>query len=452
MFLGLGCLEICRKDSKRDPWVAIWPSRFPDAPDPMITREVGRRSQRPLLCVKVVAFFVLAIMLAGCSAQLQRVPVPERLVESAEIDGMSDIRVWGDDAQAKGAAKRFVASEGPRLRARYAAVPARQVIVSNVLAISGGADDGAFGAGLLYGWGQAGTRPQFDVVTGVSAGALIAPFAFVGAEYDRQLSEIFTRYDSGEIYQANILAGILGGPGLALNDPLKSLIATYVDAKILGRIAEERAKGRMLLIGTTNIDSQRPVYWDIGRIAMSGHPRAVELTRDILLASAAIPGVFPPVRIRVKADGRDYDELHVDGGATREVFYTPGNFTFKELDALIGRKIARRLYVIRNGKLDPEWEATAETALALGARSMSTVLKNQTIGDLIRMHSKARAEGIDYNLAYIPSTFKAPRPGPFDLRYMQALYGVGLQLGKEGYKWSKAPPGLIDQQSDPQAR
>ena len=354
---------------------------------------------------------------------------------------MSEIRVWGDDAEA--AAKRFIASDAQRLRAKYTAVPARQPVVSNLLAISGGADDGAFGAGLLYGWGQSGTRPQFDLVTGISAGALIAPLAFIGADYDRQLSEIFTRYDSGEIYQANILAGLLGGPGLAKNDPLKKLIAGYVDAKMLSRIAEERAKGRTLLIGTTNIDSQRPVFWDIGRIAQSGHPRAVQLTRDILLASAAIPGVFPPVRIRVKADGKDYDELHVDGGTTREVFYTPGNFTFKELDAQIGRKITRRLYVIRNGKLDPEWEATEETALAIGARSMTTVLKNQTIGDLIRMHSKARAEGIDYNLAYIPSAFKAPRPGPFDRVYMQTLYAAGLRLGREGYQWAKAPPGLI---------
>jgi predicted acylesterase/phospholipase RssA len=381
------------------------------------------------------------LALAGCSATLERVAVPEKLADAAQVDGMSDIRVWGDDAQE--AAKRFIATEGPRLRAKYSTVPARQPIVSNLLAISGGADDGAFGAGLMYGWGQAGTRPQFDLVTGISAGALIAPFAFVGADYDRQLSEIFTRYDSGEIYQANILAGVLGGPGLAKNDPLKKLIAGYVDARLLTRIAEERAKGRSLLIGTTNIDSQRPVYWDIGRIAQSGHPRAVQLTRDILLASAAIPGVFPPVRIRVKADGKDYDELHVDGGTTREVFYTPGNFTFKELDAQIGRKITRRLYVIRNGKLDPEWEATGETALAIGARSMSTVLKNQTIGDLIRMHAKARAEGIDYNLAYIPSTFKAPRSEPFDLAYMQALYAAGLRLGREGYQWAKAPPGLI---------
>ncbi len=395
-----------------------------------------------MLCrFRFVVFSALVLASAGCSATLDRIAVPERLADAAQVDGMSDIRVWGDDAHT--AAKRFVTSEGPRLRAKYAAVPARQPLVSNLLAISGGADDGAFGAGLLYGWGQTGSRPEFDLVTGVSAGALIAPFAFIGADYDRQLSEIFTRYDSGEIYQANILAGVLGGPGLAKNDPLKKLIASYVDAKLLGRIAEERAKGRTLLIGTTNIDSQRPVFWDIGRIAQSGHPRAVQLTRDILLASAAIPGVFPPVRIRVKADGKDYDELHVDGGTTREVFYTPGNFTFKELDRQIGRKITRRLYVIRNGKLDPEWEATAETALAVGARSMSTVLKNQTIGDLIRMHAKARAEGIEYSLAYIPATFKAPRSGPFDLAYMQALYAAGLRLGREGYQWAKAPPGLI---------
>lgn len=388
---------------------------------------------------------VLAVLIAGCSATLERVAVPEKLVDAAEIDGMKDIRVWGDDART--AAARFVATEGPLLRQKFRAIPTGQPAVSNLLAISGGADDGAFGAGLLVGWGETGQRPQFDLVTGVSAGALVAPFAFLGAEYDRQLSEIFTKYDSGQIYEANILAGVLGGTSLAQNDPLRRLIAKYVDPKLLARIADERGKGRVLLVGTTNIDSQRPVFWDIGRIAQSGHPRALSLTRDILLASAAIPGVFPPVRIKVKADGKEYDELHVDGGTTREVFYTPGNFTFRDLDKQIGRKVSRRLYVIRNGKLDPEWEATPENALAIGARSMLTVLKNQTIGDLIRMHAKTKAEGIDYNLAYVPGTFKAQRPEPFDLKYMQALYAEGHRLGRAGYSWSKAPPGLIEAQA-----
>ena len=197
-------------------------------------------------------------------------------------------------------------------------------------------------------------------------------------------------------------------------------------------MAEERSKGRILLIGTTNIDVQRPVYWDAGRIAQSSNPHSLQLLRDILLASAAIPGVFPPVRISVKADGKLYEELHVDGGTTREVFYSPTDFTFREIDKIIGRRVNRKLYVIRNGKLGPEWEATKETAIALGARSLSTVLKNQTIGDLTRMHAKARAEGIDFNLAAIPDAFKAERAAPFDQDYMNALYAEGCDSDARG--------------------
>jgi predicted acylesterase/phospholipase RssA len=392
----------------------------------------------------------LAVLISGCAATLERHAVPEALVDKAQIDGMTDIRVWGDDA--KLASARFVAAEGSKLAQRLKATRASGgQLSSNLLAISGGADDGAFGAGLLVGWGQAESptakRPQFDLVTGVSAGALIAPFAFLGAEYDRQLSEIFTRYDAENLYEINLVAGALGGSSVAKNDGLRNLIAKYVDARLLQRIAEERAKGRVLLIGTTNIDMQRPVFWDLGRIAQSGRTEAIELTRRVLLASAAIPGVFPPVRIKVTVDGKEYDELHVDGGTTREVFYSPGNFSFREVDRVVGRKVSRRLYVIRNGKLGPEYEATAESALAVGARSLTTVLKNQTIGDLIRMHAKAQAEGIGYNLASIPDTFKHPRLAPFDKAYMRALYAEGLRLGRQGYAWAKTPPGLIEEAS-----
>ncbi len=392
--------------------------------------------------LSLVASIAIAIFSAGCAASLDRAIVPESLAAVAQIDGMADIRTWGDQGQA--ASRRFIASEGSRIKARLQEARRRGLKpTSNLLALSGGADDGAFGAGLLVGWSQNGDRPQFDLVTGVSAGALIAPFAFIGADYDQQLSEIFTNYGGDQIYQANILAGILGGPGIALNEPLKKLVARYVDADMVRRLAEERAKGRILLIGTTNIDVQRPVFWDIGRIAQSGHQHSVHLIRDVLIASAAIPGVFPPVRIKVKAGGKQYEELHVDGGTTREVFFSPTDFTFKELDKAIGTKVSRRLFVIRNGKLGPEWEATGETALAIGARSLSTVLKNQTLGDLIRMHAKAKAEGIDYNLAAIPDGFKAAHPAPFDQGYMKALYAEGFRLGREGYAWMKEPPGMI---------
>lgn len=386
---------------------------------------------------------VAAFAAAGCASNLpERLPVPEPLVAAAHVQGMTDIRVWGDEAHS--ASKRFLTAEAPRLKEKYGRKAGRTTS-SNLLAISGGADDGAFGAGLLVGWGERGDRPQFDLVTGVSAGALIAPFAFLGQEADHQLSEIFTRYHSDQIYEANILGGILGGPGLAKNDPLKRLISRYVDTALVKRLGEERAKGRILLVGTTNIDVQRPVYWDIGLIAQSGKPESAQLIRDVLLASAAIPGVFPPVRIKVRANGKEYEELHVDGGTTREVFYSPADFSFREIDKIVGRPIPRKLFVVRNGKLGPEYEVTSETAIALGARSLTTVLKNQTIGDLIRMHAKAKTEGIEFNLAYIPDTFKADRPQPFDQAYMRALYAEGHQVGKAGYKWMSSPPGLLEE-------
>lgn len=396
------------------------------------------------LLTQAVMLSAAALSVAGCATNLpERLPVPEPLVASAQVSGMSDIRVWGDEA--KSASKRFLTSEAPRLKEKFGQQRGRGTPTSNLLALSGGADDGAFGAGLLVGWGERGDRPQFDLVTGVSAGALIAPFAFLGKETDQQLSEIFTRYHSDQIYEANILAGILGGPGLARNDPLKRLISRYVDAALVKRLAEERGKGRILLVGTTNIDVQRPVYWDIGLIAQSGRPESMQLIRDVLLASAAIPGVFPPVRIKVRANGKEYEELHVDGGTTREVFYSPADFSFREIDKIVGRPIARNLYVIRNGKLGPEYEVTSETAIALGARSLTTVLKNQTIGDLIRMHSKAKSEGMKFNLAYIPDEFKAERPQPFDQTYMRTLYAEGYKLGKAGYKWMSSPPGLLEE-------
>ncbi|XSC45380.1 patatin-like phospholipase family protein [Bradyrhizobium sp. RDT10] len=162
----------------------------------------------------------------------------------------------------------------------------------NILAISGGGDNGAFGAGLLVGWGDAGTRPDFDLVTGVSAGALAAPFVYLGRSRDAELREVFTKYKRSDIYDPGIVPALLGS-GLVDSSPLENLIAKYVDDRFLHDIANERRKGRVLLIGTTNLDAQRPVLWDMGRIAMSGHPQALNLFRKILLASSSIPGAFP---------------------------------------------------------------------------------------------------------------------------------------------------------------
>jgi predicted acylesterase/phospholipase RssA len=389
----------------------------------------------------ILAALLLSLAMAGCATVAARVPVPEQLAPAAVVPGMETVRVWGDGSFSRA----LLQAELPNLKAKYEAraKAGDHKPVSNLLAISGGADDGAFGAGLLVGWSEHGTRPEFDLVTGISAGALIAPFAFLGRDYDRQLAGLFTSYGADQIYQANVLNGLFGGSALADSAPLAQLIEHYVDAPFLKRVAEERRKGRFLLIGTTNLDAQRPVYWDMGRIAQSSDPSAPELFRRVLLASASFPGIFPPVHIQVQAGGRQFEEMHVDGGTTREVFFTIADFRFNDLDRALGRKVQRKLWIIRNGKIEPEYKATQDSTFVIAQRSLETLTKSRGVGDLARMYIRARADSIDYNLASIPMDFEAPHPKPFDRAYMQALFDVGLALGRNGYPWAKAPPEVI---------
>jgi predicted acylesterase/phospholipase RssA len=366
--------------------------------------------------------------------------LPQASAGQLELEGFHNIRFWGD-ASAQDIHEIMMA-DAPKAGTPASLSVERHQQVSNLLAISGGAEDGAFGAGLLVGWSDAGTRPKFDLVTGVSSGALIAPFAFLGREHDNQLREIFTKYGRKDIFTYNV-SGLLEGAALADDAPLARLIEKYVDAAFLQEIAEERIKGRILLIGTTNLDTQRPVLWDMGRIAMSRNRDAINLFRKILLASATLPGVFPPVRIQVRVGAQNYDELHVDGGVTRQVFIAPSVFSFVGRDQKAGRAAAKpRLFVIRNGKIDPEWQSVNDNVVSVTQRSISTLIKNQGIGDLYRIYSVTRRDGIDFNLASIPADFTDTSDEPFDQKYMIALFNRGYDLASHNYSWAKAPPGM----------
>jgi predicted acylesterase/phospholipase RssA len=383
---------------------------------------------------------------AGCATIAPRNVLPQANAGQIELEGFHNIRFWGDasarDIQA------IMRADLPKSEARLSSGIERHPPVSNLLAISGGAEDGAFGAGLLVGWSNAGTRPVFDLVTGVSSGALIAPFAFLGREHDGQLRDIFTKYGRKDIFTYNV-HGLIEGSALADDSPLAKLIEKYVDEAFLQEIARARAEGRILLIGTTNLDTQRPVLWDMGRIAMSSDRDALGLFRKILLASATLPGVFPPVRIQVRVGGQSYDELHVDGGVTRQVFIAPSIFSFVAHDEKPGRPATKpRLYVVRNGKIDPEWQSVSENVVSITQRSISTLIKNQGIGDLYRIYSITKRDGIDFNLASIPPDFSETSEEPFDQKYMVALFDRGYDLASHNYSWVKAPPGM---ESGPQA-
>ena len=381
----------------------------------------------------------LALFVGACVSPPDRNPVPEEGAMLAPLQGYGPIRIWGD------AEPPNVEQAMTRMHAQAAAAgrhtgPAR-TRVANLLAISGGGSDGAYGAGLLNGWTQAGDRPEFDVVTGISTGALTAPFAFLGSAYDGVLREIYTLYGDDDIYSQNRLFAIFGQAAIFNTDGLKGLIARYVDARVVNEIAREHNRGRRLLIGTAHLDAQRSVLWDIGAIASSGQPDRVDLIHDIMTASAAIPGAFPAVRIQVTIGGETFDELHVDGGTTEQVVLFPLTERPKNTTpAAPGSATKFNLYIIRNGKLTPEWESVEPALADVAGRSISTMIKRQALGDLSRLYLRAERLGMTYLLAAIPADFDVPSESDFDVGYMRALLERGERDAASGYQWRTEPP------------
>jgi hypothetical protein len=372
---------------------------------------------------------------------MPRDPVTPELEDQVSVIGKVQVRYWGDrspDNMSALAAEKWAQVKS----SRPALVRAGGRPQISFLAISGGGSDGAFGAGLLVGWTARGNRPEFDIVTGVSTGALTAPFAFLGPRYDPALRDVYTNYSTDQLVTKHPIRGLLGGEALASNAPLAGVIARYVNSEFLAEVAHEHARGRRLLIGTTNLDAQRPVIWDMGRIASSGDPSALQLFRNVLLASAAIPGLFPPVYVQVQAGGQAREEMHVDGGTTNQVFLLPTQVSAGGIDAKLGINPVRRLYIIRNGRLDPEYKAVKASTLAIAGRSISTLIKTQGIGDLYQMYEFARRNRIEYNLAFIPGNFPDTSTEAFDRKYMSSLFDLGFQLGKSGRPWTKTPPRL----------
>jgi len=301
----------------------------------------------------------------------------------------------------------------------------------NFLAISGGGDNGAYGAGLLNGWSKAGTRPEFKAVTGVSTGALIAPFAFLGPKYDFVLERVYTTTSPKDIFKKRGLIKGIFGDAMADSRPLANVIAEYVNQQLMDEIAAEYAKGRVLLVGTANLDSLEPVIWDMTAIAASKDPNAIPLFRSILLASASIPGAFPPVLIDVNVSGTRYQEMHV--------FYPP-SVNLSKLGADMQRK--RTLYIIRNARLDADWASVERRTMSIAARAIGSLTRTQGIGDLYRIYTTTERDGIDFNLTYIPRTFNTPHVEEFDTNYMRELYAVGIQAAQSGSAWQKYPPGF----------
>lgn len=368
------------------------------------------------------ALLLLLLLLPGC-ASLVRLPAPPAEVTTVlPVTGMANGRFWPDGPVAA------MEAEAALARARRTPAPER-----HFLALSGGGDNGAFGAGLMAGWTARGDRPEFDVVTGISAGALIAPFAFLGPAYDDALRDVFTAVAPTDVLRLRRLPlALLFGEALADTSPLYDLIARHANEAMLEAIAREYRRGRLLLIGTTNLDLQRPVVWNVGAIAASGHPRALELFRRILLASASIPGAFPPVLIAVEHEGRLFQEMHVDGGASTQVFLYPPEFDARAP----GR---RTVHVVRNGRLEMEADSTRLGIFSIARRSAATLLHFSGLGDIQRIRLLAQRDGIAFRLARIDPAFQSERREAFDPAYMRALFAHGEAQGRDAGAWITSP-------------
>lgn len=407
----------------------------------MISRSDLRTPRRRLLAGAAFATLGLA---SGCAAPPRLPAVPRDATGRATVLGIANERFFYlDDAEA---IDREFMEAGRRQPRRAGLRPGDRLPTSHFLAVSGGGENGAFGAGLLNGWTEAGNRPVFDLVTGVSTGALTAPFAYLGPAYDPQLRGVYTDIT---IRDVAILRGLITGAladALADTRPLFETISRYLDEAMLAAIADGYRQGRLLLVGTTNLDAQTPVVWNIGAIAASDHPGALDLVRKVLLASSAIPGAFPPVMIDVEVNGEKHQEMHVDGGAFAQAFLYPR--------ALGESRIARRrrgeqvpevrAWIIRNARLDPDWAVVERRTLGIASRAISTMIFTSGVNDIVRLYTRAGLDGIDFNLAFIGPDFNVTPPGPFDQGFMRALFEYGREQGRLGGRWVKRPPGGLE--------
>lgn len=406
-----------------------------DAPDP--ASALPKREQR---LVRVLAL-LWCLLLGGC-ATLPRTPVPADQIAWAVVPGMPDVRAWAGrpNRDMELDFEQSIRDE----RADQFPVAADGRIHYPHLALSGGGANGAFGAGFLNGWTATGTRPTFKIVTGVSTGALMAPYAFLGPDYDQALRRFYTTTSDADVFAAgNPLMALLRRDALANTAPLEALIARAIDAPLLARIASEHRAGRRLYMGTADLDSRQFVVWNMGLIATRGSPEALALFRRVMLASASIPIAFPPVLIEVDVLGKRYDEMHVDGFVAANIFLHAGIIDPQRLYNRLSRAPATYdTFMIHNGQLAAASDPAERSLRGIAFRSIDVAGRAGMIGDLFREYAYARRDGARFAWVTIDSRLALADAASFDPARMTVLYQVGYDRAREGPVWLSRPPGM----------
>jgi predicted acylesterase/phospholipase RssA len=376
-------------------------------------------SRRRLM--ELFAILTAMFILAGCSS-LPRPSYTASDAASSRVLDLNELRRYADEP-----GSTFLGTN-----VSYRAGPL------SYLALSGGGADGAYGAGVLNGWTAAGTRPEFSAVSGVSTGALIAPFAFLGPAYDATLRDVYTSGIAESLLNTPSIVHALFGSGLFGNTHLRELVARYVGRDMLGAIAAEHVRGRRLFIVTTNLDTQRTVIWDMGRIAAIGSARALDLFRDVLAASASIPVVFPPMLIDAEVNGHRFQEMHVDGGVTAPVLTLPEAFLLR--NGALARGLRMNIYVLVNDKVERDFLLVPNSTVDIAARASASVTRTQIRSVLYETYDFARRNSLGFNLTYIDKDVPSPGSFGFETGYMRSLYQYGYNKAKTGDFWAKAPP------------
>lgn len=375
----------------------------------------------PRSTVLLVAALAPGLFVGGC-ASLPRTPYSAADASTARVLNLTDLRRYSDEP-----AGTFMQDN-------------REIMLHGVrtyLALSGGGEDGAYGAGLLNGWTDAGTRPTFSIVSGVSTGALIAPFAFLGSAYDATLRDIYTSGVAASLLEdPNPLKAIFGS-GLFGNAKLRQLVAKYYDANVVAAVGDEYAKGRHLAIVTTNIDSQRTAIWDMGRIASLRTPESLRLFQDVVAASASLPVVFEPMLITAEASGRKFQEMHIDGGVTAPILTLPEAFLLR--NAKLAKPANLQLFILVNNKIEREFQLVTNSTVDIASRSSSTMVKTQTRSILYDTYAFARRNKFCFNLTYIEGE-RPSAPAGFNTAYMRELFQYGYGRAQGGHAWSRSPP------------
>jgi len=370
----------------------------------------------------------------GCNSipKRERIAVPQELVEQAVIPGIPHARSWGD--QLSPLTRELLEYSKEEFARKHPEMMNKKHVF---LGISGGGANGAYAAGLLTGWSERGDRPKFSVVSGISTGAIISPFVFLGEEYDPVIIELYTTMSTEDVVIERNRLSAIRRDAFFDTEPLRQILLDRLGDREIERIAQEYRNGRRLLIGTVNIDVMRPVSWNIGEIAASQRSDRRELIVDIIMASAAIPVGMPPVFFDVEVDGRTYQEMHVDGGIYSQVMTSPITIRWNEIMDKLNAQGTPQLYVIRNAKIVPPWKEVQPKMFDIASRSLASMIRTQGLGDLKTLYLTARRDGVEVFLTCIPDSFDEHPDDLFDSDYMNALFDVGYEAILHGDPWVK---------------